>query len=231
MLDSMIARGLTVLSVLFASVGPASAGVEELFAAYSARNCSNISASLCEASSVCYLSSTSQCMVKAVVSPTKVVAAPLTPWCHGSFPVGLLTACFFLAMLLIGISLIGVVYHAMYYDVYTTVVDGERVYNQVYYNTRWRQMLLCGLLFSSCMFAVTYVVLMFVGMSSCAWYFITIIFLVVCVALPATGGCLYAVLVLVVYITRSVVSLELDDYVMPTSKQMTDRRKNQVRCF
>lgn len=195
--------------------------------------CANITnPNLCNSTSYCFADSvTSICAARPVIkSNTNVTTTRAQPWCAGVFPNPFVATLFFLCMLLVGFCATGMIYLARYYDTYTKVVEGERMYNLFYLETFPIQMLL-GVILFFCALLGFGAFIYFVDNNSCFYYYTVILFLLFGCGIPFLVLMIYLTYYLIVYLTKVELKLDLEDYITPTTEQALPNLANNVRCF
>lgn len=151
-------------------------------------------------------------------------------WCFEYFPEWFISILYFLCCAATGFSIAGMWYNYQYYDVYVTMLDGERMYNRFYFKTSPINAYLAVLVITSVMLfgsAMAY----FNDPYSCSYIAFSFVFLVVCLGVPLIAGVAYAVWLLLEYLNRREMHVNLDEYIRPTTQEAMPKYNNQVRCF
>jgi len=153
-------------------------------------------------------------------------------WCYAFFPLWVLAPIFFSCAFLGAVAFVGVVYSFLHYDVYSTRLEsGETVFNQFYYKTT-PIILYCLILFASCAILAITAWLYWLDETICAYVPMTIVYLIV-VAVFIIG---YPAYRLFLHIQekcqdRKKLHFDIDEHIMPQTRQAIPARANQVRCF
>lgn len=151
-------------------------------------------------------------------------------WCYNYFPEWFSSTLYFLAMLMVGFSIAGLGYHYKYYDVYVTIIDGERLYNKYYFQTSHMNAFLASVVAVSLALFLS-VLVYFQNPDACAYVPMTGIFLVVCVGAPFIGACLYLGWYLWEKYHKKILFVDIEQFIRPTTKEALPKYNNQVRCF
>lgn len=196
--------------------------------------------SQCELTELCYwkvdyhsAEGNNTCVTKSVYYQfADVETAVDHSWCYEFFPLPFIALVFFVAAFISGVSLVGMIYCYLFYDVFSRrLKTGEIVYNQFYFRT-WPIVSYCALLFTCCITLAITAWLYWLRETICAYVIFTFIFLVA-VVIGIIGWPVYS---LVRYIQERCFEnddsgLDLEHYIMPPTVLALPLRANQVRCF
>ena len=187
---------------------------------------------LCNATTYCFAPvATNFCGNRPVINASSSVNVTVAfPWCHGSFPQPFIATLFFLCMLLVGFCAAGMTYTAYYHNTYTKVIDGERMYNLFFLKTRFIQVFLGTILFFCALLGLSAWVY-FIMPDSCFYYYATILFLVFGLGIPGLLIVIYLVYLFIKWYLRVELVVNLEDYIMPTTREALPMLRNNVRCF
>lgn len=189
----------------------------------------------CNMTAACYWNSTMKlCVLRGAAASGKndTVIEPVA-WCAGHFPTPLIATIYMIGTFVMGFALSGVVYNALWYDVYSRVNDsGERQFNQFFMSTAPMN-LYCIFIVVDCFLMYLFTFVNLVNEKSCVYvaftYFFIIGFFVPALAIPTWY--------LVVWIMKKCTKppqtdLTLDEWcVPPTESCQASPAANQVRCF
>lgn len=194
--------------------------------------CPNITnPTLCNATTYCVASGSGVCGVKPlVVATNRVNVTVAAPWCRGKFPEPFIALLFFLTLLTTGYCSSVMIYTVHYYKTYSMIIDGDRMFNLFFMRTKSIHMFFGTILFFCLLLGISAWVY-YVNPESCFYYFATILFLVFGLCLPVVLVVGYIIYLFIMWYLKEEVVVNLDDYIMPTTKEAMPTLRNQVRCF
>jgi hypothetical protein len=151
-------------------------------------------------------------------------------WCYEYFPQWFIATVYFLCCLSTGFAIAGMWYNYNYYDVYVTMMDGERLYNRFYFKTSPMNVYL-GVLVACSFMLFCATCAYFNDPYLCSYVGFVIVFLIVCLGVPFIGLIVYIVWLVMEYLNRREMHVNLEEYIRPTTQEALPKYNNQVRCF
>jgi hypothetical protein len=137
---------------------------------------------------------------------------------------------YFLCCGSVGFAVAGMWYNYQYYDVYVTMIDGERRYNKFYFQTSPINAYL-GVLLATGVMLFAGALAYFNDPYSCAYVGFVFVFLVVSLGVPFVMGVAYGVWLLLEHMNRREMHVNLEEYIKPNTLEAMPKYHNQVRCF